>query len=55
MLYTKRDIPQLQRQADDKNLGASIRQYYKDCIAEIRENGKVDTARMKERIDGDES
>ena len=53
MLYTKKDIPQLERQAGDKNLGPSIRQYYKDCIAAIEKNGKVDTLTVKEDEDGE--
>lgn len=54
-MYTKRDIPRLERQSEDSNLGPTVRQYYKDCIAEIQKNGKVDTQRLKERDNGDES
>ena len=51
MLYTKRDIKKLEQQADDKNLGPTVRQYYKRCIAEIKKSGRVDTERVKNDAD----
>lgn len=52
MWYTKKDLNMLRKQAEDKNLGFSVRQYYKSCIAEIESNGKVDTTKV--RRDGDD-
>jgi hypothetical protein len=47
MLYTKKDVNFLQKQADNKDLGPTVREYYKTCITEIESNGKVDTADVR--------
>ena len=53
MLYTKKDIPHLTRQAENKVLGDTVRRYYRECVEEIERNGKVDTEHIRRDNDGD--
>lgn len=47
MLYTKRDIPFLEKQAENNDLGHTVREYYRTCVEEIKSNKKVDTANIR--------
>lgn len=46
--YRKKDLPRLRKLSEDKNLGQSVRNFYKRIVKELEnEGGTVDTREVE--------